>query len=76
MHEVKNVQQTMLSKDFRRSYCRHCNRVWVPNQTGDNGIEVKFIKKKVIRRCKDCGTSASFVRNPKYRSRNEKPAST
>lgn len=72
LSEVRNVHQTLFSKDFRRSYCRRCNRIWIPNQSGDNGIEVKMKKNRVYRRCKDCQAEASFVRHPKYKSRNEK----
>jgi RNase P subunit RPR2 len=71
LHEVRNIHQTLLSKDIRRSYCRHCNRLWIPNRTRDNGIDVK-ITKRIYRQCKDCGSISSFVRNPKYCSRNEK----
>uniref|UniRef100_A0A914PI08 Uncharacterized protein n=1 Tax=Panagrolaimus davidi TaxID=227884 RepID=A0A914PI08_9BILA len=70
--EVRNIQQTLLSKDFRRSFCRCCNRIWIPNQNGENGIEVKMSKDRIYRKCTDCNSIASFVRNPKYRSRNEK----
>uniref|UniRef100_A0AC35FTS0 Recombination activating protein 1 n=1 Tax=Panagrolaimus sp. PS1159 TaxID=55785 RepID=A0AC35FTS0_9BILA len=70
--EVRNIQQTFLSKDFRRSFCRCCNRIWIPNKNGENGIEVKMSKDRIYRKCTDCNSIASFVRNPKYRSRNEK----
>uniref|UniRef100_A0A914YSG9 Uncharacterized protein n=1 Tax=Panagrolaimus superbus TaxID=310955 RepID=A0A914YSG9_9BILA len=72
LNEVRNIQQTLLSKDLRRSYCRYCNRIWIPDQSGENGIDVKITKDRIYRKCKDCNSMASFVRNPKYQSRNEK----
>lgn len=72
LKEVRFVQQILLDKTIQRNFCRKCKRIWITNNSGDNGMMIKITKKHLFRYCTDCGASTKFVRNENYKSRNEK----
>ncbi|KAE9549747.1 hypothetical protein FO519_007037 [Halicephalobus sp. NKZ332] len=74
LKEVKFTYQILTEKEVRRSRCTRCNRIWVENGSGDNGMRIKVTKTHIIRKCTDCGAVKKLVRNKNYKSRNEKAA--
>lgn len=72
LQEISYAEQIQLSTDFKRNICKKCFRIWTTTCGRQPVISIGKGRKKVYRKCLDCGETTGFVANPKYLSRNEK----
>lgn len=70
--EICYGEQLRMHRNFKRSLCKKCHRIWIPNAAGNSALKIEKGRKKIKRTCTDCNTTKAFALNFKYLSRNEK----
>ena len=74
LREICNVEQIRTSTNMKRSICRRCRLVLVPDRFDAPTLAATRRGHRLIRRCLNCDTRVSYVCNPAYLARSERPA--
>lgn len=61
-----------MHNNSKRNICKHCQRIWLPDNSGDSGFRIVKRGRKLFKICTDCQHIKIFVMDPNYKSRNEK----
>ncbi|KAH7719341.1 RNAse P [Aphelenchoides avenae] len=65
--EVCFVEQTHVDKDAKRTVCRKCRRIWVPDRSGRPPLTIRKGRQKMWATCGDCDAVKGLPLNTKYR---------
>ncbi|KAI1717871.1 RNAse P rpr2/Rpp21/SNM1 subunit domain-containing protein [Ditylenchus destructor] len=63
LQEISYAEQIQLSTDFKRNICKKCFRIWTTTCGRQPVISMRKGRKKVYRKCLDCGETTGFVAN-------------
>ncbi|VDK78766.1 unnamed protein product [Litomosoides sigmodontis] len=73
MKKLCLVEMIRLEKDFGRTVCKRCKKLFIAHLDGTQSVTVRLNKQKqIVRTCLGCGAKKFFLRNSTYLSRNER----
>ncbi|KAI1701762.1 RNAse P rpr2/Rpp21/SNM1 subunit domain-containing protein [Ditylenchus destructor] len=72
IREISYAELIQLDTQFKRNICKKCFRIWAPVAGKYQTVSFRKGRKRIYRKCLDCGKTTGFVADPKFVPRNEK----
>ncbi|KAI1701760.1 RNAse P rpr2/Rpp21/SNM1 subunit domain-containing protein [Ditylenchus destructor] len=65
IREISYAELIQLDTQFKRNICKKCFRIWAPVAGKYQTMSFRKGRKRIYRKCLDCGNTTGFVADPK-----------